>query len=206
MWSAKGAAGCVEWAAVSRPVTGETTCGDFYAVTAEAEHTVIVLADGLGHGPEAAQSAHAAVRAVEEASGSPSPGLRLQAAHRALQRLRGAAIGVAVIEHDSATLRWAGVGNVESAILRSERGAGRVRLFVKPGVVGHRIADVREIAQPLCAGDVLVANTDGVDEAFLDTAASMGDLESAAGRGMERFGKSGDDATIVLARFVGAQA
>ncbi|WP_161360141.1 ATP-binding protein, partial [Streptomyces sp. SID3343] len=50
-------------AGLTRPITGETVCGDAYAVRRDDERTTLLLCDGLGHGPLAERAAAEAVRA-----------------------------------------------------------------------------------------------------------------------------------------------
>ncbi len=82
-------------AGVTRPISGETVCGDAWAVRAVdgdggGEHPVllVMLCDGLGHGPLAERASQAAVRAFH-ATQDLSPEGVLGAVHRAL-RGRGA--------------------------------------------------------------------------------------------------------------------
>src|SRR5581483_12244838 len=57
---------------VSVPMRGESVCGDAFA-TAEGAALYLMVVDGLGHGPGAADCASAAVLAFDEADrGSPA--------------------------------------------------------------------------------------------------------------------------------------
>lgn len=200
----EGVCACLEWAAASRPLPGQRECGDLHAVFASGEQAVVVLADGLGHGPEAALSARAAVDAVREAIDA-EPGRRIERAHQALHRLRGAALGVAVISRDAAEVRWAAVGNVEGLRVPGspERARRPERFFVQSGLVGQRLGPLRQTTRPLEQGDWLLFVTDGVDERFADAlplASTPGLLarELLRTQALER-----DDATVVVARYRG---
>ncbi len=48
--------------AVSVPKPGEEVCGDSWAASAGSDETTLMVADGLGHGPDAAEASVEAVR------------------------------------------------------------------------------------------------------------------------------------------------
>jgi hypothetical protein len=94
-------------------------CGDSWDVQIHDDEMYVMVADGLGHGPLAAEASQAAQR-VFDAEESCDPKAYLERAHRALMSTRGAAISVA---HGSATgerIVFAGVGNVAGAIVSAE--------------------------------------------------------------------------------------
>ena len=53
--------------AVAVPLRGETANGDAYCVRTRGDGWTVIVADGLGHGPLAAQASDEAVRAVPQA-------------------------------------------------------------------------------------------------------------------------------------------
>src|SRR5262245_14521887 len=57
-----------EVAAVSLPAPAEQVCGDAWAVSHRGDQSLLMLVDGLGHGPPAAEAAQAAVRVFESHS------------------------------------------------------------------------------------------------------------------------------------------
>ena len=57
-----------EFGAVSVPVFGEDVCGDAWAIDESDGRITILVADGLGHGPHAAEAAQEAVRIFAETS------------------------------------------------------------------------------------------------------------------------------------------
>ena len=77
---------------------------------------VVMMADGLGHGPMAARASAAAVRAFQ-ASRATSPRFLLEDLHRALRDTRGAAVAVAHVDHASRTLTYGGIGNIAGRVL-----------------------------------------------------------------------------------------
>ncbi len=80
---------------------------------------LIAVVDGLGHGPEAAAAARAAVETLNvQATAAGSCNLRhlLVAIHQALRGTRGAVAGVALVEACTGSLHYAGIGNTEVRI------------------------------------------------------------------------------------------
>jgi hypothetical protein len=141
------------------PVRGETVCGDAWAVLRHPERTVIVVVDGLGHGPEAAQASSEAVRVAREHSHA-APADLVQRAHLALRATRGAAMAVAAIHHGSGTLTFAGVGNISAAV---HSPAGTRSLMSHNGTVGHVMRTVQELTYEWPADACLIAHSDGIN-------------------------------------------
>ncbi|MBE1496409.1 anti-sigma regulatory factor (Ser/Thr protein kinase) [Amycolatopsis lexingtonensis] len=134
----------------------EQHCGDAVALADVTGSRTAVVADGLGHGPDAAEAAEAAVRVFTENPDRPLSH-QLTNMHRALRTTRGAA--VALVRIAPRRLEFCGVGNVSGASVGS--GASRL-LLSTPGVVGFTLpsAPVRHVE--LADGDVVVLHTDGV--------------------------------------------
>jgi len=144
--------------AASRPYPGETANGDAWTVHRHGNAWRVAVVDGLGHGPDAAAAASAALDALAR-----RPDLRpvaaLLACHDALAGTRGAAVSVAWIEPGIA-LAFAGVGNVEAQLWH----AGRTRRpLVQRGIVGSRMPPLEEAVFHLNDSDwLLLLHTDGV--------------------------------------------
>ena len=94
----------MEWAIASRPRPGEHVCGDqSIAVGIDASAALFGVLDGLGHGPEAARAAMAAVEALRDARGERLEVL-VQLCHRVLSGTRGAAMTLARIDFQAGQL------------------------------------------------------------------------------------------------------
>ena len=135
---------------------GEEIAGDNWMATRMRGRAVVLVADGLGHGPDAAEAADAALRVFTENPDRPLSH-QLTNMHRALRTTRGAA--VALVRIAPRRLEFCGVGNVSGASL----GDGPSRLLLStPGVVGFTLpsAPVRHLT--LADDDVVVLHTDGV--------------------------------------------
>ena len=76
-----------------RPLRGEIVCGDAVAWRETERGWLLAVADGLGHGPPAAEASRRAVQ-VLESSTSDSPGELLTHMHRVIAGTRGAAVAI----------------------------------------------------------------------------------------------------------------
>ena len=143
---------------VSLPHPGETVCGDAWAAVRLPDRVALLVADGLGHGPAAAEAAAEAVRVFRERAGA-APADIVAAAHAALRPTRGAAIGLAEIRPSAGVLSFIGVGNIGGSILR----AGQSRSVVShAGIVGHQCRKIQEFTYPWAPGSTLVLYSDGL--------------------------------------------
>ena len=145
----------MEIGSVSRPLPGEAACGDQHVVCATGSATLIAVADGLGHGPPAAQAASVACRVVEANRGEELPAL-LRRCHQALRATRGAALTRVRIDQARARLWHVGVGNVEVNSASRER----IRPIALPGVVGERVRKILQTDYELHPGDRLVIHSE----------------------------------------------
>ncbi|MBA2672558.1 ATP-binding protein, partial [Ramlibacter sp.] len=78
------AAAAVNCGAISLPMPGEHVCGDGWALVQDAHRAVLMVADGLGHGPDAAKASQAALRLFTEEPWLPLR-TQLERAHAALR-------------------------------------------------------------------------------------------------------------------------
>jgi serine/threonine protein phosphatase PrpC len=182
----------------SRPASGETVCGDQVRVVRDGAATTIAIADGLGHGPRAAQAATAFCAVVERHPAEPLE-LLFARASRELEQTRGAAAVVLRVDAVEGTLLFSGVGNVETRAISK----APIRPISTPGIVGRRLLRARELRYPLAAGDLLVVFTDGVSSRLdVATVAELSsDPQAMADRILEIHGKGHDDATCVVIRY-----
>ncbi|GIG92056.1 SpoIIE family protein phosphatase [Plantactinospora endophytica] len=147
-------------AGVSRPMSGEQSCGDGFAVRTVEGRRQVLVCDGLGHGPLAAVAARAAVHAFHLAPAAP-PAAVLEHLHRAISHTRGAAAAVAELDSAAGLVRYAGLGNIAGSV---HHDADRRGLVSMPGIVGHQRRTVREFDYPFPDGACLVMHSDGVTD------------------------------------------
>ncbi|GAB2888253.1 hypothetical protein GCM10027074_65820 [Streptomyces deserti] len=151
--------GDVRAGGVNIPFAGAAFSGDAWTWVRADDRVTLMLADGLGHGPEAARASTAAVEALHRAPHL-SPAESLRQLHSALGGTRGAAVAVAQLDTRAGRLRFAGIGNV-GARLRQD-GTWR-SLMSRPGIVGvHRPATVREEDVAWADDGLLILHTDGL--------------------------------------------
>ena len=185
-------------AGAARPYPGEAVSGDAWHVDCNGDGWRIALIDGLGHGPEAAAAANAAIVALTTHPDL-TPNDALAICHRALAGTRGGVIGVAQIDRSLTRLLYVGVGNIEARLWQPDR---EQRPISYRGIVGHAMPRARAFAFDLGDEWLFALHSDG-----LSTRSNLSDLVAAGARepraladaAMERWSRQTDDATIVVA-------
>ena len=153
----EGASDSSRFGAVSVPKLGEDVCGDSWSVSVSPEQTTLLVADGLGHGPEAAEAAVEAVRLFHRYNGHRTPVL-LDYIHGGLRATRGAAVSVARFEPASGKIAYSGVGNVAGVIAAN----GDLRRMVSmPGTAGHNARKIQTFEYPFTTG-LIIMHSDGI--------------------------------------------
>jgi len=189
--------GCI--GAVCVPLRGEDACGDDWVVDVVDGRTVIMLVDGLGHGPEAAIAARAAMTLFPGVTGK-TPEIMLGELHAALRHTRGAALSVTVLDQVRHTARFCGVGNVDGRIATPDLNH---HLVPQNGIVGHAMPRVHADDVPWPTAGRLVMHSDGISsrwraEAYPGLLARHPAL--LAGVLFRDFARARDDATVLVVR------
>lgn len=191
--------GWVEVGAVCVALASERECGDAWTVEFPDGRPVVLVADGLGHGPLAAEAARVAIAALRANARLPAPHL-VERLHAALRPTRGAAVAVAEATGVGAGVRYAGVGNISGAL----PGSPHVRKMVSlPGTAGHEARTIRSFDYEWTEGTLLVMHTDGITSHW-----DLGDYPGLAQRHpalvagilYRDFARPRDDATVVVVR------
>jgi anti-sigma regulatory factor (Ser/Thr protein kinase) len=193
---AGGPVAAVPIAGLSIAKPGETACGDDWSWHAGTGGWSVMVADGLGHGPDAAVASAAAVRIFQQQSGRPAADI-LAAAHAALRHTRGAALGIAELRGPE--LAFTGVGNIGGVILSP---AGSRSLVSHAGIVGHECRKIQTFSYPWSKGSVLVLFSDGLQTRWtLDRypALRLRDPALLAAVLYRDFARGRDDVTVVAA-------
>lgn len=193
----------LQWAVASQPFQGENVSGDMHVVCPFQNGILVGVVDALGHGPEAAFAAKAAVAAIQRYASLPLNSL-FQRCHEGLTRTRGVTAALAAISLQDSMLSWVAIGNVEGFVLRAEGTRPPVSIMQHGGVVGYnfpRLARLEPI--PLSRGDRLVFATDGIHEGFVDTLTFHDPLPDLVEGIFRRFVKGSDDALVMAAEYVG---
>jgi anti-sigma regulatory factor (Ser/Thr protein kinase) len=189
----------IEVGALCVPLAGEEECGDGWAASCDLDGATLLGVDGLGHGPEAAKAARAAIHALERRP-SAAPSEVLHAAHEALRITRGAALSVARIEYGSDELRFTGIGNVNAVV---HDGNARRALISHNGIVGANMRKVQEFSAECPPGAIVILHSDGLQTQW-DLADYPGLHARApalvAGILMRDFIRRRDDAMVLVGR------
>lgn len=187
--------------AVSVPYPGEQECGDAWASRERDGRTLLLVVDGLGHGPQAAEAARVAVRVFQE-RGEQGPEELVRAAHDALRSTRGAALAVAETDPDRGQVRFCGLGNISGTIVPPDGGRTQ-SLMSHNGTAGHEMRKVQGFTQPWPAGASLVLHSDGLSTHWrLDRYPGLATRHPSliAGVLYRDFNRGRDDATVVVVR------
>jgi anti-sigma regulatory factor (Ser/Thr protein kinase) len=201
---AKQAALPARWqtGAVSLPMPGEDECGDGWQMVQDGAALILMVSDGLGHGPEAARASKAATQ-VALGHAAEFPGQMMQSAHAALRGSRGAALAILRIDTDD-TLRFAGIGNIAACVFEPQ---ARRHLLSHNGIVGSNMRKVQEFAQPWVAGSAIVMHSDGIGTRWdLQQYPGLEDRHPAliAAVLYRDFTRGRDDVTVVVVREQGS--
>lgn len=143
---------------VSVPVAGETECGDAFAVCQAGQETVLMVADGLGHGPLAADASRAAVEILPRVAGADVKEI-LQAIHLGLRGTRGAAVSIASLNQEQGIIRYCGAGNIVGSIVDGTEHRHFVSMH---GIVGQQIRTPRSFDYPWNPRSIVVLHSDGI--------------------------------------------
>lgn len=144
--------------AVNLPMHGETACGDAWCIKAHAHGFKMMVADGLGHGPLAAEASQAAVRVFDAQHARP-PADILAAMHVALRPTRGAAVSICDVDRRRGDVLYAGVGNVAGALVS---GGVTRRMVSHNGTVGLVVRKIQEFSYPFESEPLVVLCSDGL--------------------------------------------
>ncbi len=187
----------VNGVSVAKP--GETACGDAWCWTATTDGWTVVVADGLGHGPDAAVAASEAVRVFLRYQGAGLPDI-VSAMHAAMRHTRGAAVGLARLSLGRRELAFAGVGNISGTILATGRSRSLVSL---PGIVGHECRKIQEFLYPWTEQAIVVLYSDGLQSRWtLDRYPVLASRDPALVAALlyRDFARGRDDVTVVVGR------
>lgn len=181
---------------------GETSCGDRHVIATWDSGVLLAVADGLGHGEEAARAA-----AIAMATVAAQPQLPLDIlfgrCHTALAGTRGAALTIATVSH-TGQLNWLGVGNVEGVLVRADVDRPREHVMLRGGIVGFgQLPGLYVSTVQLQPGDVLVLASDGVRGGFSEAIDPATPPDILAQRLHAEFARGTDDSLVLVARFRG---
>jgi len=162
--AAPGSQAPVSYGAINLPLQGETLCGDAWTCGYADGEFVVLVADGLGHGPLANTAALAATETFAQLGTSNVVEI-VEASHVALRATRGAALGVASIpvldaaDRARGGARFCGVGNIAASVWAP---SGHRHLVSHAGIVGHQLRKAQEFQVDWPQDGLLILHSDGL--------------------------------------------
>ncbi len=186
-------------AGISVPLRGELVCGDAWAFAGAGAVATLMVADGLGHGPDAAEASAAALD-VFAAEPMREPAAMLAATHDRLRRTRGAAVTIVRVDTQASTIRACGAGNV---IARVISGVSDRTLVMQHGTAGMQMRRPEEVNVPWPPHALLAVFSDGLESRWTPQPLMpvLGrDPSLAAAILLRDHSRGRDDATVVVLR------
>jgi anti-sigma regulatory factor (Ser/Thr protein kinase) len=188
------------WGAVSIAMPGETVCGDAWTVSNNGSVRTLFVADGLGHGRDAAEAAVEAVRLFHRFNGHQVPTL-LDYVHGGLRATRGAAVSIARFDPTTPHMVFGGIGNVAGTLAVN----GELKRMVSmPGTAGYNARKIQSFDYPFARG-LIILNSDGLASSW-----ALGKYPNLiavhptliAAILYRDFGRRRDDATVLVGKWV----
>jgi anti-sigma regulatory factor (Ser/Thr protein kinase) len=181
------------------PYPGEQICGDHWSFSEAAKGRTVVLADGAGHGIEAAQAAETAVQTFLAHADAPCIEV-VERIHRALMPTRGAAVAIARIDDAARTVRYVGVGNISGVIVTDD---GVRHMVSHNGTAGHVAPRIREFTYGFVTNPFVILHSDGLTSRWgLDSYPGLASEHPSlvAGVLLRDHRRGRDDAAVVAIR------
>ncbi|MCL1467855.1 ATP-binding SpoIIE family protein phosphatase [Argonema galeatum] len=189
----------IEIGAVCLPKTGEEVSGDRWAIDRYADRTLLLVSDGLGHGPMAAQASLEAIKIFRE-NVRKSPAEIMEAVHGGLRSTRGAAVAIAQLKFEQQIIRFVGVGNISASVMSE---SGSYSMVSHNGTVGHEVRKIQEFVYQWPKGGLLVMHSDGLGTQWrLDRYPGLAAKHPSTIAGVlyRDFNRGRDDVTVLVAK------
>ena len=140
------------------PFAGEDVCGDGWAVRLSADHVILMVVDGLGHGILAAEAAREADAGWPRLLGTPGP-ISSRTFIRRLKKLAAPRSALTKSILQKRLLSFAGVGNIRASIVCP--GSSR-SMASHNGTLGQQMEECRNSPAPWNPSNILVMHSDGL--------------------------------------------
>ena len=191
-----------EWGSAAAAREGERVSGDRQLVIEIPRGLLIAVVDGVGHGPDAAAAADAAIDSISRHADR-SPVEVLERCHAEIGQTRGAVALIARFDSVSSQLTWAGVGLIRGVLIRARpaQQPRRELLLTRPGVIGRALIPLFDSRLEIDSGDTLVIASDGVHGAFVESAKPSDRPARIAEQILAAHRTFADDAMVLVVRF-----
>ncbi|MBR0806745.1 SpoIIE family protein phosphatase [Bradyrhizobium japonicum] len=187
------------WGGISIAKAGQDVCGDAWTVSNTGNLRTLLVADGLGHGPDAAEASVAAVRLFHRYNGHTVANL-LDYIHGGLRSTRGAAVSIARFDPVARKIIFSGVGNVAGMIATP----GETRRMVSmAGTAGFNARKIQSFDYPFERG-LVILYSDGLASSWtVDRYTNLANLHPSliAAILYRDFTRHRDDATVLVAKW-----
>jgi anti-sigma regulatory factor (Ser/Thr protein kinase) len=187
------------WGGVSVPKEGEDVCGDAWSVSNAGGVRTLLVADGLGHGPDAAEASVEAVRLFHRYNGHSLSNL-LDYIHGGLRSTRGAAVSIARFDAPAKKIVFAGIGNVAGMVAVD----GEIKRMVSmAGTAGFAARKIQSFDYPFEHGLVILYSDGLATGVMIDRYANLARLHPSliAAILYRDFTRRRDDATVLVAKW-----
>lgn len=177
---------------------GETVSGDAWDIRVDEGRASVIVADGLGHGPDAAEASSQALAAFETARGLPSA--VLEQLHLRLKSTRGAAVAIAELDTGTAKVVFAGAGNIAGRLIS---GIEDRSLMSQHGTIGAQIRTLQDVSHAWPDHAALILHSDGLRSRWnLKEVGGLLQCDPAviAGWLLREHTRGNDDVTIVVVK------
>jgi len=182
------------YAVAKKAFENSDSCGDECACWENDSQVILCIADGLGHGPDAETAARAAIKYVADHLEDSIADI-FSGCNAAIRDTRGVALGLAVIDKKKKNLTYAGIGNTRAIVCKKKT----VRLSGNYGIVGSSFRKLTCETVPLPQDSLVILYTDGIEEMIDPGRFVYGkDPQSLSKRILEEWGKTTDDATVMV--------
>jgi len=185
---------------VSIPAPGERICGDGWAAWSAGELTSVFIADGLGHGAEAAAASRAAIAIFERHAERPAEQV-VGFVHDALKSTRGAAVAIAELDRRRGVIRYCGLGNIGAVIVGPD--GSEQHLVSLAGIAGHVARRLQSFTYAWLGRALLVMHSDGIGTHWSVSkypGLAMRRPDVIAGVIARDHRRGRDDATVIVAK------
>ncbi len=146
----------IEIGALTVCYPGELECGDVWRVN--AKNTTVFVADGLGHGHNAAIASELAGDIFTNYHDEECKAL-MERIHRALLPTRGAATAMARVDMQQQLVRYVGIGNIAGTLISD--GTAK-KMISRNGITGHKAPTIVEFTYPFEHSPLVILHSDGL--------------------------------------------
>ena len=181
------------------PKGGETQPGDAWSARADGDAVTFCVADGLGHGPAAAEASTRAI-GIFLSSRFDTVETMMQELHDPLRATRGAAISIARVIAPQHKVEYCGIGNVAATIIDNEKARKAVS---HNGIIGHELRKLQLFTYPWSDESLLIMASDGMATSWnLASYPGLAQRDPAVIAGVlyRDHCRGTDDATVVVAK------